>query len=449
VPEEGTYGWTLQYFQNFTEYAESYKVHNEVLKFIRDYSEACNDNPARMLEYGFRPNFQDKVIVPVVKHAHKSPDYDFDWDKAPRKWHWHQMVAMLHPESMRYVVEGDQQNGARSRGLVSCELVQMDRYDHKRHHKDPSMEGDLKVWDFVLFRNDGSCIALHPEYRSKKIACTRGMPVTDLEIPKHGRGGSDGEGTFKYFKNRQADTQLRFAASKEACAPAPQSRPAPPPATTMPGPPAPPPPAPPAVADKQHSLMALRDKYRRVEYDKTQIGLSTAGTHPENRGGLYPCGHRCKALAVDVVGKVGSLKECVEHFGIPQRVKDDVAVVEEPSPGITRSREEDNAHGVSSSNVTWSKTLEEVQIIERGQKDPQGFMVVAAEMAAMPQSRGKIADSEMASPAAFAEANPASYQRSEGERLPVPQANPASDAKAKPTSVADAYLRNVNARGVQ
>ena len=130
-------------------------------------------------------------------------------------------------------------------------------------------------------------------------------------------------------------------------------------------------------------------------------------------------------------------------------MKDDVAVVEEPSPGITRSREEDNAHGVSSSNVTWSKTLEEVQIIERGQKDPQGFMVVAAEMAAMPQSRGKIADSEMASPAAFAEANPASYQRSEGERLPVPQANPASDAKAKPTSVADTYLRNVNARGGQ
>ena len=98
MPEEGTYGWTLQYFQNFTEYAESYKVHNEVLKFIRDYSEACNANPARMLEYGFRPGFQDKVLVPVVKHAHKSPDYEFDWDNV-RKWHWHQMVAMLNPES--------------------------------------------------------------------------------------------------------------------------------------------------------------------------------------------------------------------------------------------------------------------------------------------------------------------------------------------------------------
>ena len=130
-------------------------------------------------------------------------------------------------------------------------------------------------------------------------------------------------------------------------------------------------------------------------------------------------------------------------------MKDDVAVVEEPSPGITRSREEDNAHGVSSSNVTWSTTLEEVEIIERGPKDPQGFVIVDSEMAALPQSRGKIADSEMASPAAGAEANPASYQRSKGERLPVPQANPASDAEAKHTSVADAYLRHVNAGGVQ
>ena len=335
----GSYGRTLQYFENFTEHAVSYKVHNAALKFIRDCCEAHDQNPARMIEYGLHPDFQEKLVVPVVKHAHKSPDYEFDWDNV-RKWHWHQMVAMLNPESMRYVVEGDQQNGARSRGLVSCELVQMDRYDHKRHHKDPSMEGDLKVWDFVLFRNDGSCIALHPEYRSKTFACTRGMPVTDLEIPKHGRGGSDGAGTFKYFKNRQADKQLRFAASKEACAPAPQSRPAPPPATTMPGPPAPPPPAQPAVADKQHSLathaMALRDKYRRVEYDKTKIGLSTVGTHPKNRNGLYPCGHRCKALAVDVVGKVGFLKECVEHSAV---------AVEEPPASFIKQRGADYVSG--------------------------------------------------------------------------------------------------------
>jgi hypothetical protein len=74
-----------------------------------------------------------------------------------------------------------------------------------------------------------------------------------------------------------------------------------------------------AFADKQHSLathgMALRVKYRRVDADgkpiKKKIGLSTAGTHPKNRGGLYPSGRRCKALAVDVVGKVGFLKECV------------------------------------------------------------------------------------------------------------------------------------------
>ena len=134
-----------------------------------------------------------------------------------------------------------------------------------------------------------------------------------------------------------------------------------------------------------------------------------------------------------------------------ERVEADVAVVEEPSPGITRSREEDNAHRVSSGKVTWNATLEEVKHFDP--KDRQCFEIVDTrwplQMAALPQSPGTIADSEMASPAAFAEANPASYQRSEGERLPVPQANPASDAKAKPTSVADVYLRNVNARGCQ
>ena len=79
-----------------------------------------------------------------------------------------------------------------------------------------------------------------------------------------------------------------------------------------------------AFADEQHSLvthaMALRVKYRRVDAEgkpiKTKIGLSTAGIHPKNRGGLYPSGRRCKALAVDVVGKVGFLKECVEHSAV-------------------------------------------------------------------------------------------------------------------------------------
>ena len=130
-------------------------------------------------------------------------------------------------------------------------------------------------------------------------------------------------------------------------------------------------------------------------------------------------------------------------------MEDDVAVVEEPSPGITPSREEDYVHGEGSRKVTWSRTLEEVESIETGPNDPHGFVIVDSAVAALPQSRGKIADSEMASPAAGAEANPASYQRSKGERLPVPQANPASDAEAKPTFVADVYLRHVNAGGVQ
>jgi hypothetical protein len=465
-------GWTLEYFENFTEYAESYMVHNDMLKFVRDYLEACNADPARMLEYGFPPFFQDKVLVPVVKHDHKSPKYEFDWDEAPRKWHWHQMVAMLNPESMRYVVEGDQQNGARSRGLVSCGLIQLNRYDHKRHSQNPGREGpDLKVWDFVLFRTDGSCIALHPEHSSTKFGCTNGMPVTDLEIPTHGRGGSDGSGTFSYFKKKQVTKGLKFDGSKKAPAPAPQSRPtpppakttmpgppapqsrpAPPPATTMPGPPAPPPPGPPVSTLQNPPAPPRAPPPAPQPKQDPQVRSPVPPVPP-----VPPVAPVQSPLSVPksaqpvapVQSPLSVPKRKPPPPPTPPTQNDDVAVVEEPSPGITRSREEDNAHRVSSSKVTWNATLEEVTHFDP--QDRQCFEIGDTRwplhMAALPQSPGTIADSEMASPAAFAEANPESYQRLSVP--PVPQANPASDAKDKRTSVADTYLRNVNARGCQ
>ena len=42
---DGSYAWTLQYFENFTEHAASYQIHNEALKCIRDHCEAYDQIP--------------------------------------------------------------------------------------------------------------------------------------------------------------------------------------------------------------------------------------------------------------------------------------------------------------------------------------------------------------------------------------------------------------------
>ena len=81
------------------------------------------------------------------------------------------------------------------------------------------------------------------------------------------------------------------------------------------------------VAGEGHSLatygMAVRVKYRRVDTEgkplKKKIGLGSLSLHPKNRGGLYPSWLRCKALAVDVVGVVGFLKEGLKHAAVRWR----------------------------------------------------------------------------------------------------------------------------------
>ena len=45
------------------------------------------------------------------------------------------------------------------------------------------------IWDFILSRNDGTCVALHPEWKNIKFWYKEGIPVEDLEIPSTGLGG--------------------------------------------------------------------------------------------------------------------------------------------------------------------------------------------------------------------------------------------------------------------
>ena len=95
----------------------------------------------------------------------------FDFDESHSvNWHWFELVAQLNAESIGYVVNGPNRSG----GLTECWLsVRPGSYDHKRHHKlkqegMPQPDAQLRVWDFLLVREDGSSVRLHPQW-SKTI----------------------------------------------------------------------------------------------------------------------------------------------------------------------------------------------------------------------------------------------------------------------------------------
>ena len=123
------------------------------------------------------------------------------------------MVAQLHDDYLQKVVEG---SGGRSRGIIACSLQKTDMYDHKRHvaekKQNPAAVADCQyyIWDFVLWRADGSYIAMHPT----KVECKTHWPTFDGEIPRTGKGGTSGRGTFQRFVKKQVDMVCRFDAHK-------------------------------------------------------------------------------------------------------------------------------------------------------------------------------------------------------------------------------------------
>ena len=119
--------------------------------------------------------------------------------------------------SMRLVVEG---GPASSPGIIACSLQQTQVYDHKRHHAEvqngTAVAGTKHfIWDFVLIRDGGSYVALHPNYSNTKVECNTHRPSPHGELPATGPGGTSGPGTFKYFIKKDVDCQVRFHAGKK------------------------------------------------------------------------------------------------------------------------------------------------------------------------------------------------------------------------------------------
>ena len=105
-----------------------------------------------------------------------------------------------------------------------------------------------------------------------------------------------------------------------------------------------------AVADAEYILvttaMFWRVKYRRVDADGRVIkklrSAGSIGVHPKNHGGVYPSGHRCKGLSVDVLD-VGFLS------GLS------AVTVEEPPVDTVNSRGADYVSGSEYNTTACSK----------------------------------------------------------------------------------------------
>ena len=82
----------------------------------------------------------------------------------------------------------------------------------------------LRIWHFVFYREDGTTVALHPQWSSTKVEFFIGEQDTDWELPRSGPGGTSGPGTFRYFKDKNVSAHLKFDAKKYAITPAPPVR---------------------------------------------------------------------------------------------------------------------------------------------------------------------------------------------------------------------------------
>ena len=114
---------------------------------------------------------------------------------------------------MRRVVQGMH---FRSRGIVSCRLQKTPRYDHKQHYAGHAAPGETEsIWDFVVNYEDASEVYFHPNYSNPKFDSWFEKPKEDWEIPKTGKGGTSGPGTYQRLIKKDDPVELRFDAANK------------------------------------------------------------------------------------------------------------------------------------------------------------------------------------------------------------------------------------------
>ena len=198
VKEQTRTVFDIAFFKNWSAFRDDYTQHNVALIFFRDQLlQGSVQLPSTAAVAAVGGDGQESMELQpygmqIAKMVHmRGADITFDCDEFI-EWSWLEMVAQLDEGSMTDVV---------GVGLVRCELAARAKsYDHKMHHAN-RMAGraqgpQLRVWDFVLWRADGTGIRLHPQWKKTKIETNDVEPHTEqVQCPRRGPGTSDGPGT--------------------------------------------------------------------------------------------------------------------------------------------------------------------------------------------------------------------------------------------------------------
>ena len=124
------------------------------------------------------------------------------------------MVAQLDDLSLDALLGPAVAEPPDDRVICKCSIApvgmgdfKLQRAERDRIEQEPQSRNS---WDFALTFRNGEVVHLHPDYSQTRILCNRGVPAADDEVPRTGRGGSSGRGTFTKYKNKGYNSALKF-----------------------------------------------------------------------------------------------------------------------------------------------------------------------------------------------------------------------------------------------
>ena len=166
-----------------------------------------------------------------IKTSQKEVNYTIDESRS-NPWSWREFIAAIddtekskassreklnHEMSDLEMVVTGPRGDAQGITEISIE-ADNNSYDHKRATR---MEDQcrsniqLRIWNFVVFRNDGSSCRLHPDFAQNSISYREGRSsALPTRPPRTGLGGTEGPGTYKHYKIEGVDKLMRFDAGK-------------------------------------------------------------------------------------------------------------------------------------------------------------------------------------------------------------------------------------------
>ena len=203
---------TEAFFQGHPTYRfGNIRDHNAALKYLRQVLEPVNilwneENADRFPSATLY--FTTSIDVRMVVHMRGGWRYGFDMSATGcTTYQPASLLAHLTDLSLSYVINGPNGN---SGGINNMRFEpRKNSYDHNRSVQQPSgARMRLPRWDFVVYREDGSTISLHPSWQGTTISCVEGY--VEAVIPQAGAGCSDGPGTHQAMLRGQSNLKLHF-----------------------------------------------------------------------------------------------------------------------------------------------------------------------------------------------------------------------------------------------